>query len=842
MNNKIKDFDNSDGNNGTFSKEYDQLIEGKEFCSELSMSYMEYAMSVILSRAIPDIRDGFKDVQRRIIYSMYEEGNTYNNRFKKCAHTVGNVSGKYHPHGDSSIYSALVRMAQPFSTYMPIIQGQGNFGSVDGDSPAAHRYTEARLSKMSSLIIDNVPSSILTMRKNYDASLLEPVYMILKIPLVLVNGTKGIAVSVTSNVPSHRLEEVIDVIIYLLQSENYNLISYNDIKHLITGPDFPNYCLIDNFNLEKLYTTGQASVVTSSELIYNEKVNEILIIGLAHEVKKMKLIKSIVDCIQEKIINGIEDIIDESEGQNCKIKIILNANTNGNVVLRRLLKYTLCRNSIGFVFRFIVNNKPEIVPFVNVITNFISERIRIIKLKLGLENSNRLVHIEKIIALFIATRTSQTINIIKEILESESVESARKRLASMCFDISEIHHLLPKNIQKINVKEFTLTSLQIEYLLNTQIVKLNQQKTRDLEQIIKENTEKIEYNETIINNENNIKEIIIKEVTHIKNNFSKDRLCKITTMDKSLRIEDMEPEKDIILFLSTDQIINYQETYNFKVQKRGGKGRIIFEAKNICSIAMTSTHEDILLFTSFGYCYKINAFDIYYRGKTIMEIISLREGDNVISIKSLNFDKKYNNVLIFTELGLIKKHSTRDFHSFNKLGKRICIVDNNDKIIKIIFINTSDFCVLFSLQGRFICLEANSLREFVSRNTKGIKGIKLKENDLLKDVISIDKAEYSTSILLIDTFGNAKRLTSSLFLEKIANRNTIGVLCINKKYGLLSSCVKITSIRCKIIIATKLGKIMIINFNEIPETKRLNKGLKLVNLEKDDYIIFANTI
>ena len=818
------------------------ILNDIEFSSELSMSYMEYAMSVILSRAIPDIRDGLKVVQRRILYSMYESNNTYDNRFVKCARIIGNVSGKYHPHGETSIYDALVRLAQPFSLYVPLIQSQGNFGSVDGDGPAAQRYTEARLSKASSLLIDNVHTSLLTLRKNYDASLLEPVFLPCKYPNILINGNNGIAVGFTSCIPSHRPKEIFEILKYMLNSPNYQSVCFDDIKHLIKGPDFSNYCLIDSYNFDNLYRTGRGTIVTTSDVVYDEEKHEIFIYGLAYFVKKMKLIKSIVDCIKEKILNGIVDVIDESSGENYKIHILLESGVNGKVVVRRLLKYTLCSNSIGCVFRFIVNNKPTVVPLVNILKHFIDERLKIIMSKLRLEILNKISSIEKIIALFIASKTESILNVIKEVINSDDVVLVREKLMDMTFDISELHHLLPKNMQKLDVFNFRLTALQVEYLLNTQIIKLNKQKTKDLEVIIKDYSEKIILNEQILNDEIKLKQIILDDLDGILKYIDRDRCCKIILMDKNIRLEDMEPEKDIVLLLDTNQKITYHVIGGIKVQKRGGKGRIAFESSGTLSIVSTTTHDDILLFTAKGYGYKISVFDIYYRNKTLLEIVSLRAGDKFISIKSMMSDKQYDNVLILTSCGLIKKHGTHDFKTFNKLGKRICIIGNNDKIIKIVFVNSKNYCVLFSSDGRFICLYTNTLREFVSRNTKGIKGMKLKDGDNLKDAVGISTDEIDSSILIIDAYGNAKKLPSSMFLNKVSKRNSIGISCINKKYGFLAACVKIVNHNCRIIIATKSGKVMIINFDEIPEAKRLNKGLKLVNLNKNDHVVFVDLV
>ena len=818
-----------------------------EFSSELSTSYLDYAVAVILKRAIPSIYDGLKDVQRRILWFMYLSGCTHLNRFVKCAFIVGNVSGKYHPHGEKSLYDALVRLAQKFSFNVPLIESQGNFGSIDGDSPAAQRYTEARLSHAADLLIDRLDHSLLSMRKNYDASLLEPIYLPCTYPNILINGNSGIAVGCTSQIPSHNPREIINIAIYMLKKpgNEYQNVKYSEIRHLISGPDFPNYCLIDSFNLETLYETGQATVTTSSEISYDDKKHEIVIKGLPYNVMKLKLIKSIVECSNEKIIHGIVDIIDDSEGVDYKIRVILSQDVNGKVIARRITKYTLCSNSIGFVFRFIVNNKPQVIPLTDIFKHFIDNRIEIIKSKLRLENTNKIMSIERDLAVFIATKTKSTIDIIDRILNSEDIVSARLKLLEMTFDISELSDILPDSIKKLGETNcFKLTHLQIEWLLNTPIVKLNKQKTTDLEGKIRKNTEHIINNEKILSDDEKVKAIIISELESIIKHIDKTRVCSIVLMDKNMRLEDMEPEKDVLLLLKTDQTgyqeIKYYETSFMKAQKRGGKGRIMFEAEGTNSTLMATTHDEMLIFSAYGYGYKINIFDIYYRGKTLMEIISLREGDHIVSIKKFSYGD-YDNVIILTNKGLIKKHSTRDFNVFNRLGKRICVVEE-DYIQKVVFTKNNEYCVLFSEHGKFICLDNTELREFVSRKTKGIKGMKLKGDDRLKEVFGINKQDIEHSVLLIDAAGNAKRLSVSMLSEKVSHRNTIGVSCINKKYGFLAACVLIKSFRCKIIVVTKSGKIMIINFDEIPETKRLNKGLKLVSLDKNDYIVFADVI
>ena len=818
-------------------------IEDIEYSTALHNSYAAYAKEVVQVRAIPREEDLLKTVQRRIMWVLLSKDFQ---RFRKCAQAVGIVSGTLHPHGDQSIYLALVRMSQSFLNNVPLIQGQGNFGSISGDGPAAYRYTECKLSDLGAFVFNMEDMKqddvfLIPMDTNYDASSQEPRYLNTTIPIQIINGIKGIAVGCTTCIPPHNVSEICNAILYMVKLPDYNTCTYDEIKHHILGPDSPHYCLIDTHNLDQLYRTGQSSIVTTSKLSYNREKNQIIIIGLPWDVKRINLISSIVRGIKEKVLSGIKNIVDLSK-EETKIIIELESYANPSTLMMRMLRFTDCSNSSGCVFRVIKNKRQTIVPITQMLKDFIKRRIETIELKYKVKISKLLQKIERMLALFIVFSTQETLNIITKILDSSDDSEARNKLMKMEFDISNIHNLLPLNIQKIDYKKFKLTALQIEYLFKTKVSSFNKSNRENLKHQIKDITNKINDFESLINNKCKIKDIIIHDLETFKLKAKKERVCDLIEVDKKLRREDMEQEKDIIVFLSNKDEISYQLLEDLKIQHKGGKGRVNIEASNIIGSVSTTTHSDIVIITSFGFCYVINMFEIFYNKKTLLQIINLRVGDSIVNISSAyNEEDKKDCAIIVTRMGAIKKHSTKEFKYFNISGKKICNVDEGDSLAKVCFIDTTNDnrVILFSENGKFICLETNNLREFVSRNTKGVKGMKLRDGDMLKEIVSVNH-NIESSLLIIDSEANIKRVSTNIFTNRTSHRNTIGSYCVQPKYGKLVACIVMdTNRRSKRLVLVTKNKIMLIHLTELEEKRRLNKGISFASLMKNDKVIFA---
>ena len=811
-------------------------IDDVEFVHELSKSYVEYAVSVIVSRAIPDIRDGLKIVQRRIIYSMFENGNDYNNRNRKSARIIGDVSGKYHPHGETSIYDSLVRLVQPFSTYYPLISGQGNFGTIDGDSPAAQRYTEAKLSKLATWALEDNKKSLVHYRKNYDSTLKEPVYLDFKFPNTIINGNSGIAVGFTSLIPSHNVNEIVDICNYFLDSEDYYDIQYKDIEHLLIGPDFNIYCIVDSSSLQSIYSEGSGVLLTASDVYYDDVDGCIYVKGLPYNVKKIKLIKSIVEAMNEKIIIGIIDIIDLTSGNDYLLKIIIESGYDHNVIVKRLKKYTLCSNSVGCAMRFIVDGKPKLLSICDIICHFIESRMDSLKNKFQNLILSCMEHVEKVVALFVATETDNILNLVQQVIRSSNIDEARQKLLETVFDITNIHHLLPRNMQKIDVHNFRLTNVQVEYLLSCKISKLSKEKINDLKAtIIKYSKLIVEYEENMYN-ENKLRSIIKDDLNYFRKHYAKDRNCTVKQLNHSLHVKDLEPEKDVMIVVADHNDIFFKDFGAFKAQKRGGKGKniIIDKIQNILSITKCTTHDDIIVFTRFGYVYKVSVFDFYYGSKTMREDLNIRENDVILYMCKLQDTGQYEHIVVITRNGMIKKHSTNEVKFFNKNGKKICSLNDDDYITKILFTNINDNIAVFTKLGQFIVLESDNVKSIANRNTKGIKSIKLKSNDVISDILVINS--MVNKIVSVMSNGYAKQIKIAEF-SRTRNRNTVGVRCINAKYGELAGCTAM--IREKYIaIATQRGKIIIVDAENIPLLNRNTRGVKIIELENNDTITY----
>ncbi|AOP70361.1 DNA gyrase subunit A [bacterium AB1] len=823
----------------SFLEKEDKEIFDIDFVEELSSSYAEYAISVISNRAIPDIRDGLKAVQRRIIYSMYESNNTHNYRFRKCAYIIGLVSGKYHAHGEVAIYDTMVRMAQTFSTNMPLISSQGNFGSIDGDEAAAQRYTEARLSQITSYIIDDLNYNIIEMSKTYDGSYYEPNYLPFKIPVSIINGNSGIAVCFASCIPPHNPIEVIDALLHMIKKNNYEDTKTDEIMNFIPGPDFPVKCIVNSKNLKELYETGKNIININAPLEYVEEINAIVITGIPYTIKKIKLIKSIYERMQTNDIVGISDIVDESGENNINIKILLKPNQSHEVIIRRLYKYTDCSISLGCSFRFIANKKPQIIPLVECLVNFLDNRTQIIKNRLQLEIISATKDIEKIIALFIVTKTKKIIDFIKRVLNNASIQETRQELKKLTFDITEIAEYLPYNKEKINLKKFQLSALQIEYLLSTQIIKLNQEKTNELINVLKEKSSIINKNKNYLNHPNNINSIIEEELTKCRK-ILKDckRNCPIKDIELIKKDKNLYNEEHVIILLCPQNTILFKELKLFKTQKRGGKGKDVSIEYKVIKAIQCTTHEDILIFTKLGYAFKINTVLLYYENKKINELISIKENDEIISLSKLNYSEENNIIVIVTEKGYIKKHGMKELIFAHKGGKKIYNISNDDKICKILTGSSGSLVSLFTQCGRSITIELDEIRELSTYNTVGVIGIKLKNEDLLQDAILTKKGE---DLLIINSNGNGKIFSNDDI--KINHRNTTGINFINKKHGqLISVTVLSKEENNNILIITSSGKTIIFETIDIRTTKRLAKGVKLINLDDHDSIVFSSKI
>lgn len=804
----------------------------EDFCNILTESYMSYTKFVILSRALPNI-DGLKVVQARILYSMYISDNTYYNRFRKGSRIIGDVSGKYHPHGESSIYDCLARLTQDFSYYIPMIEGQGNFGSADGDSPAASRYTEARLSKIGTYLISDLSyNNILVMRKNYDASLEEPTRLPVRAPMMLINGVYGIAVGCTSLIPSHFPRDIIGIVKYFINNmDNRFDITYNEIKHMISGPDFKIYCIIDTTHLDFIYENGYGPLLTSSKIEYDEKLNVINIYGMPFNVKKMRLIESIADAIKEKVINNVVDLIDYTKDNYYHLQLILDKNANSDIIIKRLKKYTLCSNTVGCSFRFVINNKIKILNLVQIVNAFLDDRIDIIKKRLLEDIRNKLSHVEKILALYIVISTNKMLEMLQQILNSDNLNIARSKLSSMKFNISDISSNLPKRLKKLDLHNFSLTSMQIEYLLNMQIRRLNKEKIEELKLSMCKHSSEINSNEEILYNDSKICDIVVKELDEFlgmtKNMNS--RICDLHKLDMKIHRSLLEEEISLILAINNDREFIFRESNIIRPQRRGGKGKFI--GSRILAICNCTSHDEVFIITILGKIFKLDVFDLYFNNIKIFDKIDL--DDKPVFLISKRDIMSYKYILIFTNNGIVKKHLINTVESINKSGKYISNLDENDNIKKIVFANDNDIISIFTKYGRSISLYVDKINLLANIRTRGSKGIKLKDKDELIDAIAF--SQNALFIIIITNSGYAKKVKLSI-INTEANRNTLGSKFLNVKYGEIIAAIAIQD-DTKILISTINGNLIMFETNDIPILSKAAKGVKVLDLSNNDKIL-----
>lgn len=804
----------------------------EDFCNILTESYMSYTKFVILSRALPNI-DGLKVVQARILYSMYISDNTYNNRFRKGSRIIGDVGGKYHPHGEASIYDCLARLTQDFSYYIPMVEGQGNFGSADGDSPAAARYTEARLSKVGTYLLSDLDyDNILLMRKNYDASLEEPTRLPIKVPMMLINGLHGIAVGCTSLIPSHFPLDIIKITKYFIEnSERKKEIEYSEIKDMISGPDFKIYCIVDNTHLDFIYQNGYGPLLTSSRIEYDEKMHVINIYGMPFNVKKMRLIESIANAIKEKILVNILDLIDYTKDNNYHLQLILDKNANANILIKRLKKYTLCSNTVGCSFRFVYDNKIKIMNLVQIINTFIDDRVDIIKKRILEEIRIKLLSVEKILALYIVVSTNKMITMLKEIFESDNLCIARDKLSSMKFNISGISTNLPKRLKKLDLNNFSLTSMQIEYLLSMQIRRLNKEKIDELKDLMSKYANEINANEEILDDNNRINEIIISELNEFVNMTKniKNRICDVQTLDMKIHRSLLEEETTLILAINENKEFIWKELNIIRTQKRGGKGKFIGD--KILAICSCTSHDEIFLITNLGKIFKLDVFECYFNDVKLLDRISIT--DTPVFLISKRDIMSYKYILIFTNNGIVKKHLISTVESVNKAGKYISNLDEDDNIKKIVFANDDDIISIFTRTGRSISLDVDKITLLANIRTRGSQGIKLKENDELIDAIAFNS--NAIFIIIITNSGYAKKVKISA-INTEANKNTLGSKFLNVKYGGIIAAIAIYD-DTKVLVSTRNGNLIMFETHDIPVLGKSAKGVKVLELSDNDSIL-----
>ncbi len=723
---------------------------------EMSSSYLSYAMSVIISRALPDVRDGLKPVHRRIIYAMYKGGFDWSKTFRKSARIVGDVMGKYHPHGDQAIYDALVRMVQDFSMSLPLIDGQGNFGSVDGDAPAAMRYTETKLSKVAQHLINDIEKNTVVFKSNYDETDKEPTVLPSQFPNLLVNGAGGIAVGMATNIPPHNLGEVIDATKALIENKD---ITNNQLMKFIPGPDFPTGGnIIGKDMIKQGYNKGRGSFKIRGEIEEETLKNgkeRLIIKSIPYQVNKSILNEKIAELARNKKIEGISDIRDESNREGIRVVIDLRRNVEAETIKRQLYKFTSIESSFGFNSLAIVENKPKTLSLKEFISYFLSfrEDTVIKKTKFDLKKAQDRAHI----LMGISVAVENLDKIIKIIKGSTTPEAAKKKILDLGWKTIKSAKLI-KLIENKKVKnKYSLTENQVLAILELRLQKLTALGMNEIEIEIKKLSDLIfEYNK-ILNSKKQLMKVIKNELNLIKEKFSVPRRTKIIDAVLNYDIEETIQKEDVVITITHKGYIKRGPLKSIKQQKRGGKGKSSIKTRDedfVVQIFSVNSHTPVLFFSTQGLVYKLKAWKIpegtsISKGKTLFNILPLKSHQSISSIMPLpenEFEWKKLQIVFATSRGKVRKNGLEDFSNIQSTGKIAMKLDSNDKIIGVKICKDDQNIILSTKLGKCIRFMSKKLRIFKGRSSKGIKGIELAENDSIISLSIVNSVKINGKI------------------------------------------------------------------------------------------------
>jgi DNA gyrase subunit A len=817
-------------------------------------------MSVIVSRALPDIRDGLKPVHRRILFAMYKGGYDWSKQFRKSARIVGDVIGKYHPHGDQSVYDALVRMVQDFSMSLPLIEGQGNFGSIDGDPAAAMRYTETRLGKISQFLIDDIEKNTVSYKSNYDETEKEPTVLPAQYPNLLVNGAGGIAVGMATSIPPHNLGEIIDGTLALIENKD---IKIKELMKHIPGPDFPTGGVIIGKDIIKQgYNTGRGSFKIRGEIsvenIKNGK-DRLVITSVPYQVNKSVLNERIAQLVRDKKIEGIRDIRDESNREGIRVAIDLRNGVEPETVKRQLYKNTSIESSFGFNTLAIVKGKPETCNLKDFLTNFLifREDVVIKKTKFDLKKAEDRAHI--LIGLSVSVENLD--KIIKIIRSSKTPDDAKKSLLGTKWKINKALKLISLIENKKGKNLYILSEPQVVSILELRLQKLTALGINEIEVEIKKLAILISGYKKIINSKKELLKVISEELKTIKEKFSVPRRTKIIDAVLNYDIEETIQKESVILTVTFQGYIKRGALSNVKQQKRGGKGKSGITTRDEDSVVQTlsvSTHTSVLFFSTEGLVYKIKAWKIpegssISKGKSLFNILPLKSHQSISSIMPFPEDEtdlKNLQIVFATAQGKVRKNNLEDFSSINAGGKIAMKLDSNDKIVGVEICKDDQDIMLSTKKGKCIRFESKKLRIFKGRSSKGIKGVNLSPNDEIVSLSIINKNKKDSNlskselvakerfILSITDNGYGKK--TSHFDYRVTNRGGKGIIGIinSPRNGDVSSSFPVYD-GDEIMISTNKGRVIRVAVKEIRSAGRNTQGVRIIKLSGDEKVVSA---
>ena len=796
------------------------LNEGKvveiDINKEMKRCYIDYAMSVIVGRALPDVRDGLKPVHRRILYSMNELGLAPEKGYRKCARIVGEVLGKYHPHGDTSVYDALVRMAQDFSMRYMLVDGHGNFGSVDGDSAAAMRYTEAKMNKIAAEMLRDITKDTVDFIPNFDGEEKEPVVLPSRYPNLLVNGSSGIAVGMATNIPPHNLGEVIDGTIMLIDNPETTVL---ELMTVIKGPDFPTGATImGKAGIRAAYETGKGRVIVRAKAEIEEENNrhKIIVTEIPYQVNKAKLIENIADLVKDKKIVGISDLRDESDRDGMRIVIELKKDANPNVVLNLLYKHTKMQDTFGVIMLALVNNEPQVLNLKQVLNHYITFQKEVLTRRTIFELNKAEARAHILEGLKIALdNIDEVISIIRS---SKSTEIARNTL----------------------MERFALSEKQAQAILEMRLRRLTGLERDKIEEEYAEIMKQIEYLKSILESEEKLLSVIKDELIEIKRRYSDERRTSIEKVVNEIDIEDLIQEEDVVVTLTHSGYIKRISADTYSAQKRGGRGIQAMSTKEddfVEHVSITSTHSDVLFFTNKGRVYKLRAYEIPDAGRTakgtnIINLISIEQDERIETVLTIADNVTEGFLFMATKQGLVKKTHLSEFKNLRKNGLIAINLRDGDELLKVKVTRGDANIIIVTQDGNAIRFNEKDVRP-MGRTASGVRSINLRENDI---AVCMDIAVEGEDLLVISENGFGKRTPITEY--KVQRRGGTGLITykLSEKTGKVVGAT-VCKLEDELMLINTSGVAIRINVSGISVTSRSAMGVTLMRTSEEEKIV-----
>ncbi len=800
-----------------FELEHDKNIKEHDIVKEMKNSFLDYAMSVIISRALPDIRDGLKPVHRRILFAMSELEMTHSRPYKKSARIVGEVIGKYHPHGDSAVYESLVRMAQDFSLRYPLVEGQGNFGSIDGDSAAAMRYTEARMSKITDEMLKDIKKETVKFIDNYDGSESEPVVLPSKIPTLLINGSTGIAVGMSTNIPPHNLVEIIDALEVVANNKD---VDPYELSTIVKGPDFPTGgTILGDSGIKEAYLNGSGSVLIQSKItkeVDDKKGSRIIVTEIPFMTNKSKIIEKIADLVRAKTIDSIKDIRDESNKKGIRIVIDLKKGFNLDVELNKLFKQTQLQTSFSINLLSIVKNEPKTLGLKDILINYFEflDEVLLKKTKFELKKAERRTHILEGLKIALSN-IDQMIEIIKK---------SKKTTEAM------------KNLEK----KFSLSSKQSKAILEMKLQRLTGLEQGKIIEELNQLLEMIKVYKDLIANEESRRKSILKDLKIVKEKYGDKRRTKIIPGEiKSIDDEALIPEKEVVITLSNNGYIKRIPLETYESQNRGGVGIIGMKTNDkdaVKDLVVTSTHSDLLIFSNLGKVYKIRAHQVpmfgrHAKGMPIINLISIGKKEEIKTLLPIVAYDDDHFLIFATKNGIIKKTCLTHYVRINRNGKIALGLKEGDEVFNVKKATNEDYILIGSKQGKVITFPCDRVRS-MGRTASGVKGMDVEKNSIIGLEIAHSR---ESKILSISEKGFGKLTTLEEY--RITGRGGKGVISLNTtKAGIMSS-INMVKENDELLLTTNIGTIIRIEVSQISKTSRNAKGVTIKKVKENEKIV-----